>query len=306
MIISASRRTDIPSYYSEWFINRLKEGYVLIQNPRNINRYSKASLTRESVDCIVFWTKNPIPMMDKLDIIDSMGYSYYFQFTLTPYGRDVESGLPNKKRLIQVFKQLSNKLGDNRVIWRYDPIIIGQNLSIDYHIKAFEYMARELKGYTNRCVISFVDSYKSGSQQYDMSIENIKLVAKAFSDIAKDNSMVLMTCSEEYALEEYGIGHGACIDKGIIEDVLGVGIKTNKDRNQRPACKCIESIDVGTYNCCMNGCNYCYAVTSSGSAYKNMMSHNPKSPVLIGVENRDAIITERDSKSIIIDQLSLF
>lgn len=312
MIISASRRTDIPSYYAKWFVNRLKEGYVLIQNPYNKDRYSKAILTRESVDCIVFWTKNPKPMMEYLPVIDEMGYPYYFQFTLTPYGRNIEKGLPDKKELLNVFQKLSAKLGSDRMVWRYDPVIIDDVISVSCHVKVFERMAKLLNGYTKRCIISFVDSYKNISTRlgyepkYQMTKENIYLVAEAFSVIAKENSMQVFTCAEDWELSKYGIGHASCIDKAMIEKILGCKIDVAKDKNQRPACRCIESIDMGTYNCCANGCNYCYATTDEETVRKNILSHNPVSPVLIGEVNPNAIITNRDCKSVIIQQQSLF
>lgn len=312
MIISASRRTDIPSYYSDWFVNRLKDGYVLIQNPRNRDRYSKAILTREAVDCIVFWTKNPKPMIAKLHAIDEMGYPYYFQFTLTPYDRSIEKRLPNKRELLQTFQKLSSQIGTHRIVWRYDPVIINDILTVDYHIKAFGKMAKILNGYTNRCIISFVDSYKNISTrmgfepQYQMTESNIQLIVQNFSQIAKKNNMRIFTCAEDREFSEYGIEHSSCIDKGMIENILGVKINVTKDKNQRPACGCVESIDIGTYDCCANGCNYCYATTSEKIVKKNINLHNPLAPVLIGKVNQNAIITERDSKSVIIDQITLF
>lgn len=189
MIISASRRTDIPSFYGEWFVNRLKDGYVLIQNPYNKYRYSKANLTREAVDCIVFWTKNPRPFLPYLNEIDNMGYRYYFQFTLTPYSKQVEKNLPPKEELLNDFIILSKKIGKDRIVWRYDPVIIDNNFTVEYHIKSFEKMANELCGFTNKCIISFVDSYNNLTTRlgyepkYKMSKENIEKIASAFGQI---------------------------------------------------------------------------------------------------------------------------
>ncbi len=312
MIISATRRTDIPSYYGEWFVNRLKEGYVLIQNPYNANRYSKAMLTREAVDIIVFWTKNPIPFFKYLPIIEEMGYPYYFQFTLTPYGKETEKGLPNKEDLLKAFITLSQRIGKKRVVWRYDPIIITDRYTIDYHIEHFLYMVKRLSNHTNRCIISFVNIYKNVTsrmgQNYDseMSKKNILKLADAFSKIAKEYNIKLFSCAEEINLEEFGIYHGACIDKDLIEEILDVSINAKKDKNQRKECNCIDSIDIGSYNCCANGCNYCYAIKNEKTSLLNMKKHNPKSPVLIGKVQKDAIITYRDSVSLIENQMSLF
>ncbi len=312
MIISATRRTDIPSYYGEWFVNRLKEGYVLIQNPYNSNRYSKALLTRESVDIIVFWTKNPKPLFKFLPIIEEMGYPYYFQFTLTPYGKETEKRLPLKEELINTFINLSQRIGENRIIWRYDPIIISNLYSIEYHEKHFLEMAKKLSKYTQRCVLSFVDSYKNITLRtgemldYEMTKSNIFKLAEIFSKIAKKYNIKLFTCAEEIDLQQFEILHGACIDKELITQILGCNINAKKDRNQRKECGCIESIDIGTYNCCANGCTYCYALTNEKMAIANMKKHNPVSPVLIGEVNPNAIITNRDTRSIIETQMSFF
>ena len=143
MIISASRRTDIPNYYSEWFFNRIKEGYVLVRNPMNISQVSKISLSPDVVDGIVFWTKNPLPILDRLEELRE--YTYYFQFTLTPYGKDVEPNVPSKNDLIiPSFRKLSERIGKERVVWRYDPILFNDKYTMDYHIKYFKALAAKL------------------------------------------------------------------------------------------------------------------------------------------------------------------
>ncbi len=311
MIISASRRTDIPSYYGQWFIQRLREGYVYIPNPYNKNRYSKANLSSENIDLIVFWTKNPLPFLKYLPIIDAMAYPYYFQFTLTPYGREMEKNLPHKNKLVENFIQLSEQIGKDRLVWRYDPIIINSSYTLEYHTQKFAAMAKLLAKNCCRCVISFVDDYKNVSSRmgqkntYDMSKENIFALAKIFSQIAKENNLELYTCSEEIELAQFDIKHGACIDKTIIEKILNCKINAQRDKNQRPSCLCLESIDIGTYNCCANGCNYCYALTSERLAHKNMARHNPQSSVLIGEMPQDIILTERKVSSVIEKQLFL-
>ncbi len=312
MIISATRRTDIPSYYGKWFVNRLKEGYVLIQNPYNPERYSKALLTKDAVDIIVFWTKNPIPFIKYLNEIDKMGYIYYFQFTITPYNKNIEKNLPDKKEIFESFLYLSKRLGTNKMVWRYDPIIISKEFTLEYHTNMFEYMCSKLTGYTNRCIISFVDDYKNvtrrmgGNPSSLLTQETIFKLAKKFSEIALKYNINLFTCSEEIDLTKYNIKKSSCIDKNIIEDILGMKIDVKRDKNQREECRCVESIEIGTYNCCNNGCNYCYALQSETVSLNNMKKHNPKSETLIGEVKKDAVITNRDSKSIVINQMSLF
>ncbi len=312
MIISASRRCDIPSYFGPWFINRLKEGFVLVQNPYNANRFSKVILTPETIDIIVFWTKNPIPFLKHLSEIDRFAYPYYFEFTLTPYGKETERNLPDKEDLINTFIALSEKLGKHRMVWRYDPIIIDDTYDLEYHEKKFNYMSKRLKGSTNRCVISFVDNYKNvatrmgQSMFYDISSENVFKVSEIFAKIAKENDIEIFTCAEKYDLEKHGIKHGACIDKSIIESILGLKINACKDKNQRFECLCLESIDIGTYNCCGNGCKYCYALQSEKTAMLNIASHNPQSPLLIGGLTQNSLITNRDTKSIVVKQMSFY
>lgn len=158
MILSVSRRTDIPNYYSEWFYNRIKEEFLYVRNPMNPHQISKIDLSPDVVDCIVFWTKNPEPMINRLD--ELAAYHYYFQFTLTGYGKEIECNVPHKReRMIPVFQELSKRIGKQKVIWRYDPIIFTKTYTPEYHLKAFEQIAMALRGYTEKCVISFVDVY---------------------------------------------------------------------------------------------------------------------------------------------------
>ncbi len=312
MIISASRRSDIPSFYGKWFLNRLKEGYVLVPNPYNSKRYSKVNLTKEAVDIIVFWTKNPKPFFEYLKEIDKMGYEYYFQFTITPYDKTIEKNLPSKEELMDTFIYLSNKIGRNKVIWRYDPVIIDEKYTLEYHEKTFNYMAKKLRGYTSRCIISFVDGYESVVRNMGknptntLSRENMYKVAEIFSTTAKENDIELFTCSEEIDLEKYNIRKSACIDKDLIEEILGVRIDVKRDKNQRKECMCIESIEVGAYNSCGNGCSYCYAIKSEESASFNIKNHDVNSPTLIGEVDKEAAITNREEKSVIVRQMSLF
>lgn len=311
MILSVSRRTDIPNYYSEWFINRMKEGFLYVRNPMNIHQVSKIMLSPDIVDCIVFWTKNPKPMLDKLDALKE--YKYYFQFTLTGYGRDVEKGLPHKKKeVIPIFKELSKKIGSEKVIWRYDPIFFNENYTKEYHINAFSQIAEELEGYTHRCVISFVDFYaKNRKGMEELKLQETKerqLVSFSgkLQEVALAKGIEVFSCAEKIDLSECGIKHGSCIDKNIIEEITGCKIEISKDKNQREECGCVESVDVGSYNTCLNGCKYCYANFSEKAVCSNVKKCDVNSPLLCGnIEDIDKI-TERKMKSLKIQQISLF
>lgn len=311
MIISASRKTDIPAYYSEWFINRIKEGFVYSRNPMNAHQVSRIPLNPEVVDCIVFWTKNPIPMIPKLDELKD--YKYYFQFTLTGYGKDMEANLPDKKKeLIPAFKELSDKIGPEKVIWRYDPIAVNEIYTAEYHLKAFSQIATELKGYTEKSVISFVDLYtkiKKNMQEMsigDMTDDEMRTFAKELVTIAGENDMILATCAEKIDLSDLGIEHNACIDKGVIERICGGTLKVKKDPSQRQECQCVESREIGSYNTCANGCRYCYANYSPESVRSNMAKYDPLSPILCDTisEEDEKNITEVKAKSLIDRQLT--
>lgn len=298
MILSVSRRTDIPSYYSDWFFNRIKEGFVYVRNPMNPHQVSKIVLTPEVVDCIVFWTKNPKPMLDRMNELKE--YNYYFQFTLTGYGRDIESNIPHKKdKMIPTFQELSERIGAEKVIWRYDPILFTDKYTPEYHLKAFEQIAATLKGYTEKCVISFVDEYTKTKRNmetigvYELKPPQLQTFAEKIAEIAKSNGMQIASCAESIDLEACGMTHNSCIDKELIERIIGCRLNVNKDKNQRPTCGCVESVEIGTYNTCQNGCKYCYANYSAESVKKNCSKYDPQSPILCGVLDKNDKITER-------------
>ncbi|MDF2537762.1 MAG: hypothetical protein K0S76_783 [Herbinix sp.] len=299
MIISASRRSDIPAYYSEWFLNRLKAGYVLTRNPMNHAQISKIELSPQVIDGIVFWSKDPLNLMDQLPLIDLMGYRYYFQFTLTPYDRELEPYVRNKQDLIKTFGKLSEMLGKDRVLWRYDPIIMNHKITPDYHKKMFEQFCRQLRTFTNICTISFVDKYtklskaRVGNLIRELTLPEMYQMAAAFSEIAGCYGIELRACCEQVDLSEYGIIPASCIDQQTIEKVCGYKINVKRDTNQRIGCGCIQSIDIGAYNTCKHGCIYCYANYSDSSIHNNCRKHDPYSDILIGSIEAGEIIIPR-------------
>ncbi len=311
MILSVSRRTDIPNYYSEWFYNRIKEGFLYVRNPMNPHQISKINLSSDLVDCIVFWTKNPANMMQRLDELQN--YKYYFQFTLTGYGKDIEPNIPNKrKELIETFQKLSKKIGSEKVIWRYDPILLNEKYVPEYHIKAFKEIACCLNGYTHKVVISFLDLYAKTKRNTEglniKEIDNNEIIelARKMVDIAKENNLRIETCAEQIELSEIGITHGSCIDKILIEQIIGGKLKGIKDKGQRDECGCFESVEVGTYNTCRNGCKYCYANFSEEQVKTSVKLYDVNSPLLCGNIGKEDKITERKVKSLKEEQISLF
>lgn len=249
--------------------------------------------------------------MDRLD--ELAAYHYYFQFTLTGYGKDIERNVPHKKeKMIPVFQDLSDRIGKQRVIWRYDPIIFTKTYTPEYHLKAFEQIARALKGYTEKCVISFVDVYAKIKKNitligfYQPEESELLEFAREISKIAVQNGMEAGSCAENIDLAQCGIEHNCCIDKKLIEKIIGCRLKAGKDNNQRQECNCMESVDIGTYNTCKNGCIYCYANYSEKNVTANCGQYDPKSPILCGMITGEDKINERRVKSLKEEQLSFF
>ena len=280
MIISASRRTDIPAFYWEWFQKRLQEQYVLVRNPLNLHQVSRISLRPEVVDGLVFWTKNPEPMLKQLSVLDA--YAYYFQFTLNAYAADVEAALPPLAVRIEIFRQLAQKIGAERMIWRYDPILLSARYDLQYHAAVFEELAAQLADSTKKCIISFLDYYpkiKAGLQ--------------------------LETCAEAIELADLGIGHASCIDAELLGRVGGCRLDTVKDKNQRGECGCAASIDIGAYNTCLHGCIYCYA-NDSRRQLQQITVGNSSSPLLCSELGAADKVTERSLRALRSLQAELF
>ncbi|MDI6881090.1 MAG: DUF1848 domain-containing protein [Desulfitobacteriaceae bacterium] len=293
IIISASRRTDIPAFYGDWFMKRIREGYCTVFNPVNRNQVTKVSLKPNEVDVLVFWTKNPQPFLPYLEELDSMGYRYYFQYTLNSYPIELEPHIPDLRSRIQTLQSLAEIIGPDRVIWRYDPIMISNITGYDYHKKVFQEIAEGLKGSTKRVVISLVDSYRKASSQFKLlakegvhiseGIDSIYLedLMRTLVRISSKNGFEIFSCAETIDLSPFGVLPGKCIDDQYIKRVFGVNVISRKDKYQRLECGCVQSKDVGVYATCLHGCKYCYAGTIQASL-KNYKEHEPDSPSLIG------------------------
>ena len=306
MIISASRRTDIPACYSDWFLNRMEAGFVCTRNPMNPRQVSRISLSADVVDGIVFWTKNPTPMLDRLHLLTD--YPFYFQFTLNAYGTDLEPGIPSKNDVvIPAFQKLSRMIGPERIIWRYDPIILTDKYTAQYHVHYFGELARRLSGSTCKCVISFVDLYRHlGRQFLPLGNGEIYELAGRFSNIANRYGLKLETCAEAIDLSRFGISRGHCIDGALLEKIIGQPLSLVKDTNQREECGCMTSIDIGMYDSCTNGCKYCYANHSPANLRRNVRLHDPTAPLLYGTIGPEDIVRDRAMASSKVQQLKLF
>lgn len=298
MIISASRRTDIPAFYSDWLCNRVKEGFVLVRNPVIKHQVSKIDLSPGAVDCFVFWTKNSEPFMKKLSALKN--YYYYFQYTITGYGKMFEPNVPSLNESISTFIKLSGLVGKERVIWRYDPVIITPVWTVNNHIRNFNAIADQFSGYTTRCVISFVDYYKKIMKNlapiahYQITNEQIAEIAYNFSLAGTASGIEIVTCAEDVDLSEYKIFHGKCIDDKLIEEISGVKLKIGKDKKQRSACGCVESIDIGEYNSCPHGCLYCYANSNMDKVRENYSEYSPSSGLQLGQLTDEDVVFEKN------------
>ncbi len=293
MIISASRRTDIPALYSKWLMNRLRAGWCLVPNPMNTKQVARVSLEPNDVDAMVFWSKNPALMLPRIGELETMGHRFYFQFTLNDYPHELEPRLPSLRARIRTFLELSDRLGPLRVVWRYDPIIISNRTPMDYHRERFRLIADELGSSTQHVVVSILDCYR----RTDLRLSRLEQEGYVFereaafssglwgllrdlASIAADHRMEMFTCAEEDRFREAGIAPGKCIDEALIDRIWGLSLRYRKDSSQRDACLCTVAKDIGVNDTCVHGCPYCYATRSHALATTRYNAHNPDSPWL--------------------------
>jgi len=292
MIISASRRTDIPAFYSKWFLNRIRSGYCLVPNPFNPNQVSRVSFLPDNVDLFVFWTRNPKPLIPHLKELDARGYSYYFLYTLMDNPRILDPKSPSTEISLDTFRKLSDHIGPEKVIWRYDPIILSNITDIEFHKQRFEFIAQKLRSYTFRCIISLVDIYKKTEGRIKKLGEkglvlekpdnnDLSDLAVTFCGIASQNGIEIKSCASKINLAGFGIPAGKCIDDIYIAKTFGKNLDLRKDPSQRKNCNCVSSKDIGMYDSCLYECRYCYATTSFERTRLNHKRHNPDSPSLI-------------------------
>ena len=307
MIIQTGMRTDIPAFYSKWFLNRIKEGYVCVRNPYNPKQVTKYSLSPEVVDLIAFCTKNPLPMLPFLDELKP--YGQYWFVTITPYGKDIEPNVPDKETVMEGFKALSDVVGVDSMGWRYDPIFIDKKHSVEWHISEFEKMAESLAGYTKTCVISFIDIYKKVERNFQGAKEVSKkdriTLGKEFIRIAGKFGMTIRPCAEGDELALYGADCSGCMTVNTFETALHVHLDVPKRKtNQRNGqCACLLGVDIGAYDTCGHLCKYCYANSNTKLVKENMKKHNPMSPFLLGESMPGDVIHEAKQESWIDHQL---
>lgn len=283
MIISASRRTDIPAFYPDWFFNSLERGAFLARNPHNPGHISAIEANPQTIDAFVFWTKNPAPMAPRLAEIAA--YPYYFLYTITAYGKTLEPGVPTPNTSIETFAALSSHIGRERLIWRYDPILITQRLTPAYHREAFKRLAARLAPHTKKCIVSFFSPYRKSL--YHMKGLEVAQPTPAqganlldeLAKIAAAHGLALEHCCPDSPTP---LRAASCVDTALLSQIGGSHITAPRHRGQRPGCACRRSVDIGAYSTCPHACLYCYANASPAIARRNHAAHDPASPLLIG------------------------
>lgn len=307
MILMISGRCDIPAFYSEWFFQRIKEGFVDVRNPFNERQISRIYLNEKNIEGACFCTKNPIPMLDRLDEIP---FPYYYHITITPYQNDIEPNVMNKTKIMEAIKTMSKKIGKEKVFIRYDPIVLTSTYTLDYHERAFNRLCAQLQGNIAGIVISFVDDYKNlRKHQKETNIKELNQqqmmdVAKRIGPIGKKYNIPIQTCAEQIDLSSYDISNTPCFDKVTMEKIFKRQITVTSQKGVRNNCDCLPTVDIGDYNCCSHHCKYCYANYDEQQIQQRMKLHDPKSSVLIGHLTKEDQIRIREEKKV--QQPSLF
>ena len=307
MIIHTGMRTDIPAFYSRWFVNRLREGFVLVRNPYDPGSVTRYRLTPDVVDLIGFCTKNPEPMLAHLDLLAPFGQ--FWHVTITPYGREIEPRVPDKRRVLDSFRRLSDAVGARRVGWRYDPVFLSDDYPVQRHLDAFGAMAKALDGYTHIAVVSFIDLYEKTRRNFPqaraVAREDRLALGKAFVEIARSHGMTLYPCAEGDELAPYGADCGGCMTAAMYEKALGRRLRIPGHASARKACACYLGGDIGAYDTCPHLCRYCYANSDAAAVRANFAAHDPESPLLTGHLMPGDVIREARQVSWIDGQLRM-
>lgn len=297
-IVSASRRTDIPAFYSPWLMNRLREEYALVPNPFNPRQVSNVDLRPERVACLVLVTKDPRPMLPHLDELEGRGFRFLFQVTVTGLPRFLEPGVPEAVVVIDAVRRLAARIGPGRVIWRFDPILLTGSETAEAPLFAFRTIAKQLEGSVDRVIISFAREYATvksrlraiaggnGATFLGPAPHLKEQIAAGLAEEAARHRMTIQSCAEPHSLAPFGVAPGKCIDAEQIRDLFGIGFRAGKAQGQRTECLCTRSADIGIYGTCPHRCLYCYA--SCDAAFRRGETHDPLQPALLSGIQRPA------------------
>ena len=297
MILNTGGRTDTVQYYSEWLLNRFREGYVLSRNPLFPEIVNRIELNPETIDVVVFCSKDYSPILPRLHEISDR-FNCYYHYTITAYGTDIEPRVQSIEDSIRTLKALAAQVGPEKIAWRYDPVLLTEKYTIERHLETFDRMARELTPYVDRCIFSFVEMYKklevNMPELLPVSEEDKLTLAENLGAIAQRYSLWLQTCATRTDYEQFGIHRSGCMTTEIFSQALGIEFKKTPHKGNRLGCACMESRGLGDYNSCPNGCRYCYANKDHAKALQNYLTHNPDSPLLLGnIQPGDKIVPSR-------------
>lgn len=285
MLLNISGRTDIVNHYSEWLFNRFEEGYALSRNSLFQNSVRRYELTPDKVDCLIFGSKNYTPVLSRIHEITER-FNTYFYYTITAYGKDIESGVPNIDASINTLLELSKIVGARRVAWRYDPVLLTSKYTIARHLETFEHIAFRLAGNIDRCIFSFVEMYKKHEtnlpELIPITAEEMDIMAQGLGKIAAKYNLILQTCGPEENYARYGIETSGCVTLDILGKANNLQFRNLKHKGFRKGCHCMESRDLGALDSCPNGCRYCYANKNAELPLENYKRHDPKSPLILG------------------------
>ena len=294
MILNVSGRTDIVAFYTDWFMNRYHEGFVDVRNPFNHKLVSRIDFS--DVDAILFCTKNPIPILNKINEINK---PIIFHVTLTPYKKDIEPNVPPKGEIVEAVKKLSKIIGKDNLVIRYDPVFISAKYTLDYHIRAFENLCSLLDGYVSKILISFLDDYKNVRKNKkvlnfkELEESDYKAIGENFSISALKHHMIVHTCFEDRNLTEYGFSKDECLSHELAYKLTGKVYKKEWKARKEGKCHCVQMVDIGVYNSCKHFCKYCYANYDEKQVQDNFINHDPNSSLLVGKLNENDIIKKR-------------
>ena len=300
MIINTGGRTDTVQYYTKWLLKRFEEGYVYSRNPLFPNKVTRYELTPEAVDCVVFCSKNYRPILSDLPKITSR-FNTYFHYTITAYGKDIEPGVPGIEESMETLIKMSEKVGKQRIAWRYDPVLLTKEYTIKRHLETFEHMAEVISPYIDRCIFSFVEMYKkleaNMPELIPLTGQDMETLAQGLGMIAEKYGIYIQTCGTNGDYTRYGIHSSGCMTLDILGSANGIIFRNLKHKGMRQGCHCIESRDIGAYDTCMNGCKYCYANKTPRKAFENYKLHDPMSPLLLGDLKPDDTVIQGAQKS---------
>lgn len=327
MILNTGMRTDIPAYFSEWFMNRIREGYVLTRNPYNPLQVTRYRLDPKVVDILAFGTKNPAPLLPYLEELSK--FRTYWFVTMNPYGKELEPNVPDWHEVAESIRRLSDAFGEKAVSWRISPVIVNDAYPVDWHIERFAEMAEAVSGHAETCMIAFLDLYEKTKRNYPegraVTREEKAAIGAAFSAIAKKNGIRLIGCYQDRDLAEYGVDVSGCMTHHALEHVgdfhltipksqksvqktmgSSASITEAENREFQEHGGCILGRDIGEYNTCPHGCRYCYANYDQRIVAQNYKRHDPNSPYLIGGPMEGEIIHEAEQVSWINPQMTIF